>query len=183
LIFHIKGKRYGKVFENWMLRKIYGSMAEQVAGAGRNYMMGLLCSDQKREVGNRGENRNACRVLVRHKCDDNSTMNGRAWTGWVIQDNRDKWQAVVNAAMNLKYTIGLLGTIWLVTTAACFSCMWPPPGDSTELTGGIATVVQSCAVVAQGPLTDVTCSVLSVSSLAGRNRLVLHFLYSTVTHT
>ena len=46
----------------------------------------------------------------------------------LIQD-RDKWQAVVNVAMNLKhteYTIGLLGTVWFVTIAAGF--IWPALG-------------------------------------------------------
>lgn len=49
----------------------------------------------------------------------------------VLIPDRDKWQAVVKVAMNLKYTeytIGLLGTIWFVTTAARFSFIWPVPG-------------------------------------------------------
>jgi len=48
----------------------------------------------------------------------------------LIQD-RHKWQDVVTVAMNLKYTeytIGFLGTIWFVTTAARFSFIWPAPG-------------------------------------------------------
>jgi len=90
-------------------------------------------------------------------------------------------------------TTRILGTIWLVTTAACCGCMWPPPGDSTELTDetakvvhlNVSTVMHSCCT---GP-TDrysllCTISIITLMmTLAGRNRLVLHFLYSTVTHT
>jgi len=103
----------------------------------------------------------------------------------LIQDT-DKWQAVVNAAMNLKYTehtIGLLGQFGLLLLQQVSALYGHHQGDNTELTDGITkvvrlnvrTVMHSC-YTGHTDRCNVICTVSIITlmmALAGRNRFVL----------
>ena len=123
------------MFENWVLRRIFGPKRDEVTGEWRELhneeLNDLYCSPNivrviksRRmrwvgHVGHMGEKRGVCRVLVekhegkrplercKRRWEDNIKMDlqevGCGGMDWIeLAQVRDRWQALVNAVMNLR---------------------------------------------------------------------------------
>jgi hypothetical protein len=122
-----------RVFENRVLRTIFGPKRDEVTGEWRRLHNKELCalyaspniirvikSRWAGHVARIGERGDAYRVLVgkpegrrplgkpRHRWEDNIKMDfremGCGGTGWMyLAQDRDRWRGLVNAAMNLRF--------------------------------------------------------------------------------
>jgi hypothetical protein len=120
------------MFENRMLRKIFGPKRDQVTGGWRklhNELHNLYSSSNRmaktkgmrwvRHVARMGEKRNAYMILMgkpegkrslgRRRCRwvDNIKIDfreiGRGCMGWIdLAEDRAQWRALVNTVMNLR---------------------------------------------------------------------------------
>jgi hypothetical protein len=120
-----------RVFENRMLRRIFGSKRDEVTGYWRKLhneelynLYNYNYQDKEDEMGRacstNGENRNAYRIKVgkkegkkplgrpRRKWVNNintcvlERYVGMVWIGSNLAQNRNQWRALVKAAMNLR---------------------------------------------------------------------------------
>jgi hypothetical protein len=130
LVSHIKGRAYTEVFENRVLRRIFGPKRDQVIGEWRklhNEELHILYSSQNiiRQIKSRklrwvehvarmGEERNVYKILMgkpegkRPRCrwEDGIRMDlreiGLGSVEWIqVAQDRDRWRALVNTVMNL----------------------------------------------------------------------------------
>jgi hypothetical protein len=131
----LREEHRSRVFENRMLRRIFGPKRDEVTGQWRRLyneelnelysspnIIRVIKSRRMRRTGHvarMGEGRGAYRILVgrpegkrplrrpRRRWEDNIKMDLQE-VGWVGMDwidmaqDRDRWQAVVNAVMNLR---------------------------------------------------------------------------------
>jgi hypothetical protein len=116
------------VFENRVLRRIFGSKRDEATGEWRrlhNEELNDLYSSPNiirviksrrmnlaGHVARMGEKRGAYRILVgrpRRRWEDNIKMDLEDMDGgmdWIeLADDRDRWRALVNAVMNLRGSI------------------------------------------------------------------------------
>jgi hypothetical protein len=130
----LREERRLRVFENWVLRRIFGSKRSEVTGEWRKLhneelndlyslptIVQVIKSRRMRWAGHVayiGEGRGVYRVLVgkplgriplerlRHRWEDNVKMDlkevGCGGKDWIkLSQDRDRWQTLVNAVMNL----------------------------------------------------------------------------------
>jgi hypothetical protein len=133
MYFARKGETQTGVFENRVLRRIFGSKRDEVTGGWRKlhneelhnlYSFRMIKIKRMRwvqHVARIGVKRNACRILVgklegmrplgrpRRKWLDNIKTDPReiGWGGmsWIdLAQDTDQWRALVNTAMNFRAT-------------------------------------------------------------------------------
>jgi hypothetical protein len=138
LVYNIREEHRLRVFENRVLRRIFGPKWDEVTGEWRKLRSGELHNLYSspgiiRQIKSRrmrwtghvapmGEGRNVYRVLVgkpegkrpleRHQCrwEDGIKMGlreiGSGGVEWIhLAQDRDRWQAVLNAVMNLQVLV------------------------------------------------------------------------------
>ena len=132
----MREERRLRVFENRVLRRIFGPKTDEVTGEWRKLhneelndlysspnIVRVIKSRRMKWTGHVarvGESTDAYRVLVgkiegqtplgrpRHRWEDNIKMDlqevGCGGIDWIdLAQNRDRWRALVNAAMNLRF--------------------------------------------------------------------------------